>query len=81
VTNFFVVEEWFLVGVLGRRLLPLPTSSDGDFRCRRPPFVPALTAVGYSTPSPPSLGDRSFVVVNHEEDEGVKKKMISLRKK
>jgi hypothetical protein len=40
-----------------------------------------LTAVGYSTPSPPSLGDRSFVVVNHEEDEGVKKKMISLRKK
>jgi hypothetical protein len=32
-------------------------------------------------PSPPSLGDRRFVVVNHEEDEEVKKKMISLWKK
>jgi hypothetical protein len=31
-------------------------------------------------PSPP-LGDRRFVVVNHEEDEAVKKKMISLWKK
>jgi hypothetical protein len=38
-------------------------------------------AVGSSTPSPPSLGDRRFVVVNHEKDEEVKKKMISLWKK
>jgi hypothetical protein len=30
---------------------------------------------------PPSLGDRRFVVVNWEEQEEVKKKMISLRKK
>jgi hypothetical protein len=37
-------------------------------------------AVGSSTPSPPSLGDRRFVVVNREEEE-VKKKMISLWKK
>jgi hypothetical protein len=37
--------------------------------------------VGSSTPSPPSLGDRRFVVVNCEEDEEVKKKMISLWKK
>jgi hypothetical protein len=36
--------------------------------------------VGSSTPSPPSLGDRRFVVVNREEEE-VKKKMISLWKK
>jgi hypothetical protein len=32
------------------------------------------------TPSPPSLGDRRSVVVNREEDEEVKKKMISLWK-
>jgi hypothetical protein len=32
-------------------------------------------------PSPPSLDDRRFVVVNREEDEEVKKKMISLWKK
>jgi hypothetical protein len=32
-------------------------------------------------PSPPSLGDRRFVVVDCEEDEEVKKKMISLWKK
>jgi hypothetical protein len=31
-------------------------------------------------PSPPSLGERRFVVVNREEEE-VKKKMISLWKK
>jgi hypothetical protein len=37
--------------------------------------------VGSSTLSPPSLGDRRFVVANHEEDEEVKKKMISLWKK
>jgi hypothetical protein len=37
--------------------------------------------VGSSTPSPPSLSDRRFVVVNHEEDEEVKKKMIRLWKK
>jgi hypothetical protein len=37
--------------------------------------------VGSSTPSPPSLGDRRFVVVNCEEDEEVKKKMIILWKK
>jgi hypothetical protein len=37
--------------------------------------------VGSSTPSPPSLGDRRFVVVNCEEEEEVKKKMISLWKK
>jgi hypothetical protein len=37
--------------------------------------------VGSLTPSPPSLGDRSFVVVNREVEEGVKKKMISLWKK
>jgi hypothetical protein len=37
--------------------------------------------VGSSTPSSPSLGDRRFVVVNREEDEEVKKKMISLWKK
>jgi hypothetical protein len=39
-----------------------------------------LTAAGSSTPSPPSLGDRRFVVVDHEEEEEVKK-MISLWKK
>jgi hypothetical protein len=32
-------------------------------------------------PSPPSLGDRKFVVVNREEEEEVKKKMIRLCKK
>jgi hypothetical protein len=37
--------------------------------------------VGSSTPSPPSLGDRRFVVVNREEEEEVKKKMINLWKK
>jgi hypothetical protein len=37
--------------------------------------------VGSSTPSPPSLGDQIFVVVNREEDEEVKKKVISLWKK
>jgi hypothetical protein len=37
--------------------------------------------VGSTTPSLPSLGDRRFVVVNREEDEEVKKKMISLWKK
>jgi hypothetical protein len=37
--------------------------------------------VGSSTPSPPSLGDRRFVVVNCEEDEEVKKKIIILWKK
>jgi hypothetical protein len=36
--------------------------------------------VGSSTPSPPSLDDRRFVVVNREEEE-VMKKMISLWKK
>jgi hypothetical protein len=36
--------------------------------------------VGSSMPSPPSLGDRRFVVMNREEDEEVKKKMISLWK-
>jgi hypothetical protein len=71
--ELIVVEERFLVGVLGRRLC--------GFRRRRPPFVPASTAVGSWTPSPPSLGDRRFVVVNREEDEEVKKKMISLWKK
>jgi hypothetical protein len=35
--------------------------------------------VGSSTPSPPSLVDRRFVVVDHEEEEV--KKMISLWKK
>jgi hypothetical protein len=80
--ELIVVEEQFLVDVHGRRLLPLiPTSFDGDFRRRRrPPFVPALTVVGSSTPSPPSLGDRRFVVVNRKEEE-VKKKMISIWKK
>jgi hypothetical protein len=29
-------------------------------------------------PSPPSFGDQSFVVVDREEEEEVKKKMISL---
>jgi hypothetical protein len=38
-------------------------------------------AVGSSTPSPPSLGDRRFVAVNREEEEEVKKKMISFWKK
>jgi hypothetical protein len=37
--------------------------------------------VGSSTPSFPSLGDRRFVVVDREEEEEVKKKMISLWKK
>jgi hypothetical protein len=37
--------------------------------------------VGSSTLSPPSLGDRRFVVVNREEEEEVKKKMIRLWKK
>jgi hypothetical protein len=37
--------------------------------------------VGSSTPSPPSLGDRRFLVVDHEEEEEVRKKMISLWKK
>jgi hypothetical protein len=37
--------------------------------------------VGSSTPSPPSLGDRRFVVVNRKEDEEVKKKVISIWKK
>jgi hypothetical protein len=37
--------------------------------------------VGSSTPSPPSLGDQIFVVVNREEEEEVKKNMISLWKK
>jgi hypothetical protein len=32
-------------------------------------------------PSPPSLGDRRFVVVNREKEEEVKKMMISLWKK
>jgi hypothetical protein len=36
--------------------------------------------MGSSTPSPPSLGDRRFVVVDCEEEEEVKK-MISLWKK
>jgi hypothetical protein len=54
--ELIVVEERFLVGILGRRLLPSPTSSDGGFRRRRPPFVPASTTVGSSTPCPP-LGD------------------------
>jgi hypothetical protein len=36
--------------------------------------------VGSLTPSPPSLGDQRFVVVNSEEEEEVKKKMISLWK-
>jgi hypothetical protein len=38
-------------------------------------------AVGSSMPSPPSLSDWRFVVVNREEDEEVKKKVISLWKK
>jgi uncharacterized protein (DUF2252 family) len=38
-------------------------------------------AVGSSTPSTPSLGDRRFVVMNRDEEEEVKKKMISLWKK
>jgi hypothetical protein len=33
-----------------------------------------LTVVGSSTPSPRSLGDQRFVVVNREEEEKVKKK-------
>jgi hypothetical protein len=37
--------------------------------------------VGSLTPSPPSLCDRRFVVLNREEDEEVKKKMIILWKK
>jgi hypothetical protein len=37
--------------------------------------------VDSSTPSLPSLDDRKFVVVNREEEEEVKKKMISLWKK
>jgi hypothetical protein len=37
--------------------------------------------VGSSMPSPPSLNDRKFVVVHREEEEKVKKKMISLWKK
>jgi hypothetical protein len=37
--------------------------------------------VGSSTPSPPSLGDRIFVVVDREEEEELNKKMISLWKK
>jgi hypothetical protein len=37
--------------------------------------------VGSSTPSPPSLGDRRFVVVDRKEEEEVKKNMISLWKK
>jgi hypothetical protein len=37
--------------------------------------------MGSLKPSPPSLGDRRFVVVNHDEEEEVKKKMISLWKK
>jgi hypothetical protein len=32
-------------------------------------------------PSPPSLGDQRFVVVNREEEEEVKKKIIILWKK
>jgi hypothetical protein len=36
--------------------------------------------VGSSTPSPP-LGDQRFVVVDREDEEEVKKKMISLWKK
>jgi hypothetical protein len=31
-------------------------------------------AVGSSMPSPPSHGDRRFVVVDHEEEEEVKKR-------
>jgi hypothetical protein len=37
--------------------------------------------VGSSTLSPPSLGDQRFVVVNREEEEEVRKKMISGWKK
>jgi hypothetical protein len=37
--------------------------------------------VGSSTPSPSFLNDRRFVVVNREEEEKVKKKMISLSEK
>jgi hypothetical protein len=37
--------------------------------------------VGSSTPSPPSLGDRRFAVVNREEEEEVRRKMISSWKK
>jgi hypothetical protein len=37
--------------------------------------------VGSSTPSPPSLDDKRFEVVDREEEEQVKKKMISLWKK
>jgi hypothetical protein len=78
-----VVEERFLIGVLGRRLLSLhqlpPTAA--FVVVVLDPFFPASTAVGSSTPSPPSLGDRRFVVVNREEEEEVKKKMISLWKK
>jgi hypothetical protein len=44
------------------------SSSDGSFRHCRPPFIPASTAVGSSTSSPPSLGYQKFVVVNREEE-------------
>jgi hypothetical protein len=37
--------------------------------------------VGSSTPSPPSLRDQRFAVVDREKEEEVKKKMISLWKK
>jgi hypothetical protein len=78
-SDLIVVEERFIVGVLGRWLLPLlqllPTAA---FVIVVLPSSPLR--VGSSTPSPPSLGDRRFVVVNREEEE-VKKKMISLWKK
>jgi hypothetical protein len=70
-----VIEEQFLPPASS----PSPASSDGGFRRRRPPFVPASTVAGSSTPSPRSLGDRRFVVVDREEEEV--KKMISLWKK
>jgi hypothetical protein len=79
--ELIVVEEWFLIGVLGagsfsfsnffrRRLSSSSSSLRPRFDCGG-----LLDAI-----SPPSLGDRRFVVVNREEEE-VKKKMISLWKK
>jgi hypothetical protein len=63
--ELIVIKERFLVGVLGRRLLPL---------------LQLLPTAASSMPSPHSLSDQRFVVVNHEEEE-LKKKMISLWKK
>jgi hypothetical protein len=37
--------------------------------------------VGSSTPSPPSLGDRRFVVVDHKDEEEAKEIIILWKKK